>query len=196
MASYSKLAGTAFTLANLALLVMILNPGGTTKALKTKAPRGRRQRKQGRSSVLGSYQSIPVQYEDVVAAANFAFETLRSGTLDYYISSAATGYKLLTASEQVVSGVNIKMQMTFVDSSGDCLGAATVVVYDQFGEKSIISYDYIENGCFVLLGTRRDEDIDSSTGNADRDSMSSLLDSTTMLSLIKDLSVSSQLSNL
>ena len=196
MASYSKLAGTAFTLANLALLVMILNPGGTTKALNAKTSRGRRQRKQGRSSVLGGYQSIPVQDEDVVAAANFAFETLRSGTLDYYISSAATSYKLLTASEQVVSGVNIKMQMTFVDSSGDCLGAATVVVYDRFGEKSITSYDYIENGCFVLLGTRRDKDTDSSTDVTDRDSMSSLLDSMSTLSLIKELSVSSQLSNL
>lgn len=185
MPSYSTLAGTAFTLANLALAIMILNPGGTTNALKTKTSRDRRQRRQGNSNLLGGYQAIPVQDEDVKAAAMFVFETLQSDSSTYSISDDATDYKIVTASEQVVAGVNIKMQMTFVNSSGDCVGAATVVVYDRFGEMSITSYDYIENGCFVLLGEDRKWAEDYSTYETPENQM---------ISLIKELSISSHLS--
>ena len=77
------------------------------------------------------------------------------------------------------------MQMTFVNSLGDCVGAATVVVYDRFGEMSITSYDYIENGCFVLLGEDRKWAEDYSTYETPENQM---------ISLIKELSISSHLS--
>merc|ERR1712087_382395 len=56
-------------------------------------------------------------------------------------------YEVVGASEQVVAGLNIRLDMIFLDSAGDCVGAATVVVYDQFGDLSVTSFEPDETGC-------------------------------------------------
>jgi uncharacterized protein (DUF779 family) len=95
----------------------------------------------------GGYQEIPVDKDDVVAASSLAFETLQSNSSAYALPSDASSYEVTAASRQIVAGLNIKMDMLFFDSSGACVGSATVVVYDHFGDMSITSYEPSEDGC-------------------------------------------------
>ncbi len=101
------------------------------------------------STVTGGYQAVPSpdSDEEVTAAASFAFEQLQSPGSNYTMPSGVASYEVVRASTQVVAGINIKMDMVFLDSAGDCVGAAEVVVYDQFGTMSITSYEPSATGC-------------------------------------------------
>ncbi len=147
MKSFSILGGNPFSLALLVLLVLAMTPSGAA------APRKDiflRKLQLGGTTSLGGYSEKPVDDAEVVDAADFAFATLQSNST-HGLSPGATSYEITSASTQVVAGLNIQMDITFLDSSGTCVGAATVVVYDQFGEKSLTSYEPIEGGCFTSL---------------------------------------------
>ena len=99
--------------------------------------------------VVGGYQPVPVDDAAVMLASNFVLEEVQAS--NYSIpgvqSSDVAGYEVVGASEQVVAGLNIKLDMVFQDSSGGCVGVANVLVYDKFGDFSITSWDPTENGC-------------------------------------------------
>jgi len=98
--------------------------------------------------LAGGYSSVPnfETDEEVMAAANFTFETVMAPDSNLSLSGEGiAGYEVTGASTQVVAGTNIRLDMIFVDSSGECVGAGTVVVYDQFGDMSITSWH--ETGC-------------------------------------------------
>ena len=98
--------------------------------------------------LAGGYSSVPdfETDDEVMAAANFTFEELMAvnSTLDLS-GEDIVGYEVTGASTQVVAGLNIRLDMIFVDSSGDCVAGATVVVYDEFGDMSIAKWH--ETGC-------------------------------------------------
>ena len=131
MKSFSILGGNPFSLALLVLLVLAMTPSGAAAPRKDTFLR---------KLQLGGYSEKPVDSEAVVAAADFAFATLQSNST-YGLSADATSYEVTSASTQVVAGLNIQMDITFLDSSGACVSTATVEVYDQFGEMSLTSYE-------------------------------------------------------
>jgi len=152
MKSFSNLGGNPFTLALLALLVLLLNPSDVAAARKDTSLRNGLRRKL--DETLGGYSPVTDEnFQQVADASSFAFEQLQAAPGNYSISAEpgasaeATDYLVTKAYTQVVAGLNIKMDMTFSDGSGACVGAATVVVYDQFGTMSISSWDPIDDGC-------------------------------------------------
>merc|ERR1712007_329875 len=94
-----------------------------------------------------------------MGAADFAFDTLQANAT-YGLSADVTSYEVTSASTQVVAGTNIEMEISFLDSSGDCVSTATVVVYDQFGIVSLTSYEPTD-GCPAPL---QGEDDTNSSG--------------------------------
>ena len=109
--------------------------------------------------LAGGYSPVPDFENDaiVVEAAAFAFRELLSSSSPYSVvasSSIASNsnskvsknnddvvdFEVLRASQQVVAGLNIRLDLAFRDSSGGCMGAGTVVVYNHFGDLSITSW--------------------------------------------------------
>lgn len=87
--------------------------------------------------------------EEVQAAANYTCKEVLASDSNYTLegvkSKDIAGYDVVTASVQVVAGLNIQMEIEFLDDEGECVGAADVIVYDQFGNMSITSFEDI--GC-------------------------------------------------
>jgi hypothetical protein len=104
--------------------------------------------------VVGGWTPVTdFEKSPVPEAADFAFQELTSASSSYSItedpekSGDVAGFEVVGASQQVVAGLNIRMDMVFTDSSGGCLGAGTVVVYDQFGDMSVTSWELNGSGC-------------------------------------------------
>ena len=99
--------------------------------------------------MVGGYNPASVKDESVAKAATFAFGELQASKYslleDQEESPEIASYEVVGASTQVVAGLNIKLDMVFMDSSGDCVGSVTVVVYDRFGDRSITSWKLTEN---------------------------------------------------
>merc|ERR1719389_617986 len=137
----------------------------------------------GGSQVLGGYQPVSdfESDEEVTAAASFAFEDFQSPDSKYAMPSDVVSYEVVGASEQVVAGLNIELDMIFLDSEGNCVEAATVVVYDHFGDMSITSFEVDENGCEgansapMLTGESDTADISSAYNFNARGSLVSLM---------------------
>jgi hypothetical protein len=97
--------------------------------------------------LIGGYSLVP-DFENnavVMEAAAFAFRELLSSSSPYSVVSIVSkddvvDFEILRVSQQVVAGLNIRMDLVFRDSSGGCVGAGTVVVYNHFGDLSITSW--------------------------------------------------------
>jgi len=108
--------------------------------------------------MVGGYSPV-TNFEDdscIVEAATFAFQELRSPSSPYTISTEQgntidiDGFKIVKASQQVVAGMNYRLELVFQDSLGSCVGAGTVVVYNHFGDLSITSSKVTKTACGEL----------------------------------------------
>ena len=130
MKSFSNLLGNPLSLALLVLLVLAMTPSGAAAPRKDRLLRKLQLGGGGRpGGMAGAYSETSVFSPKVKNASEFAFETLQANAT-YGLSADVTGYEVTSASTQAVSGINIKMEMTFLDSSGACVSTATVLVYD------------------------------------------------------------------
>ena len=100
------------------------------------------------ASTLGGYESIPVDDAAVLEVAAFAEEVLLEGEVDESLASFVVGplalasqpkFEIVDAAKQVVAGINYQLTMAFMDGES-CLGAVSVVIYDQFGELSVVEW--------------------------------------------------------
>jgi len=156
MTSFSRFAGTRSSIVFLAVVVLFL-PASTycdTEATTSRNVRGLDEMELETEPIVGGWSPV-TDFENppVPEAADFAFQELTSASSSYSItedpekSGDVAGFEVVGASQQVVAGLNIRMDMVFTDSSGGCLGAGTVVVYDRFGDMSVTSWELNGSGC-------------------------------------------------
>jgi len=56
------------------------------------------------------------------------------------IPREAVFYEVLGASKQVVAGINVRVELEFLDASRNVLGGGTAVVYNRFGDVSVTGW--------------------------------------------------------
>ena len=110
--------------------------------------------------LAGGYRPVPAFKNDAIVteAAAFCLRELLSPSSPYSIVASNSNsmvskdngdvvdFEILRASQQVVAGLNIRLDLVFRDSAGVCVGAGTVVVYNHFGDLSITSWKTNDNG--------------------------------------------------
>jgi len=113
--------------------------------------------------LLGGYRKIDTKDEGVVTVANFAFDSALENspfalTLtdsnNQVLDQADFEYKVLEASLQVVAGLNYNLSIGVFRKGleiNSCVGGFNVIVYNHFGELSVIqwlevlTYDEVTN---------------------------------------------------
>jgi len=96
-----------------------------------------------RHGVMGGYSPVPdfKTNLNVVEAAAFAYQKLQSSPHHLKLSEQhVADFEIVGASQQVVAGLNFRLNLAFRDSLGGIVGSgATVVVYNHFGNLSVTS---------------------------------------------------------
>lgn len=93
--------------------------------------------------MVGGYSPVDVQNERVQAVAQFAVQALTSSRATYsFVLASSKRYKpkVVQASQQVVAGMNYRLTIICQDAKGECVGAFSTVVYDQFGTMSVTTW--------------------------------------------------------
>jgi hypothetical protein len=95
--------------------------------------------------MVGGYTPVDVQDEQVQAVAQFAVQALAFSQAPYSFSLTSSKHhdykpKVVSASQQVVAGMNYRLTIICQDSKGKCVGAFSTVVYNQFGAMSVTTW--------------------------------------------------------
>lgn len=92
------------------------------------------------SFAVGGWSAVPVDDAGVVDAASFA--VVETYGKDYSVSS----YKIVSAEQQVVAGLNYKLRIDTTLSSNGCK-SEDFVVWNKFGTKTVTSRTVNPAGC-------------------------------------------------
>jgi len=100
--------------------------------------------------LCGGYRTVenPVVDKDISEAAAFVlkeFVLAEDNSAFSGIPKNAVDLKVISASKQVVAGLNLRMEIVFRDQSEKDLSGGTVVVYNRFGTLSITSWEARDN---------------------------------------------------
>lgn len=94
--------------------------------------------------MAGGYSPVEdLSGEMVISAAEFAVSQLSTADQSYSFAKSAgeIDFKIARAYQQVVAGMNYRLVVIIQDpSSGSCLGAFAVTVYNQFGKLSVTKW--------------------------------------------------------
>jgi hypothetical protein len=144
--------------------------------------------------VLGGYSPADPNSAEVVNAANFAVSSLDEAMPPYSFESdvsSGSGYTVIVtrALEQVIAGVNYRMNILIEDTSGECIGHFIATVYqDQSGVLSVWRWGR-ESPCQSLPGGYWPADKDSAEVlNAANFAVSSLAEAMPPYSFESDVS--------
>mmetsp|Transcript_59107 Transcript_59107/g.70508 ORF Transcript_59107/g.70508 Transcript_59107/m.70508 type:complete len:152 (-) Transcript_59107:184-639(-) len=108
----------------LAILVITSSSSVTTNSNL----RRREQQWRRKTAMLGGFSKIPVDDEDMLAAARFAFHEYLNIDENKHLKSLAHAFSIGEASRQVVAGMNYKILLILL-GRGECVAAAEVKVY-------------------------------------------------------------------
>jgi hypothetical protein len=128
------------------MMMMSVMPSSCSAAAASKE-------EQRKLPLVGSYSPIPVTDPMAIEAAEFSVATLwaeRPGNQYSFLSSSSSSSsssprpspQVIAASQQVVAGLNLQLDVLLVkkEEDGDgasCVGAFAVTVYNQFGDLSV-----------------------------------------------------------
>ncbi|KAG7363001.1 hypothetical protein IV203_026361 [Nitzschia inconspicua] len=92
--------------------------------------------------LAGGFQHVDDVDEQpmIQEAANFALQEMQD-TVPYGFGTQAFRVSVVDAWQQVVQGLNFQLTLEFHDSNDDCVGACSVLVYNQFGTLSITQWN-------------------------------------------------------
>jgi Cystatin domain len=92
--------------------------------------------------LAGGFQHVEDidQQPMIQEAAAFALQTMQD-TTPYEFGAQATRVKIIDAWQQVVQGMNFQLTLEFQGEDEECVGACSVLVYNQFGTLSVTKWN-------------------------------------------------------
>ena len=92
---------------------------------------------------MGGYSPVSVSDARTTAAAAFAMDSFPTLPDNLLASLPFASFDIVAASQQVVAGINYRLEIEMKDAEGVCVNHAAITVYDRFGTQTVTSF---ENG--------------------------------------------------